>query len=332
MGQCRSRQADIRKSSGEIVKRRDEIAVARYRLLQRQHEVQKRYRRKFECFSCHKKGHFAWQGPNKKKKKNNSTKKSGEKNDQLDDCAFVITDRKDSRHLIERFKKMNVSDVWFLDSGASRHISFKRDWFTDFSGTSGEYVMLGDDGACEVHSSGTVKIRKFANNEWLSSTIENVRYVPELHKNLFSVGLCIARGFKVTFLGNRIVILRRRKVVAEGVKQANAIYRMFFTVPPIYEVCTTEIDVSELSANLKLWHDRFGHAGKNSLKRMISDGFVNGIKMTNMDDFFCEPCLFDLPFQKSVERKQWHVVECFHSDVCEPMSMESLGGARYFVR
>ena len=91
-----------------------------------------------ECFNCRKKGHFAWQCPNKKKKKNDFTKKNDERNEKSDECAFMITDREESRHLIEIFDKMDVSDVWLLDSGASRHVFFKREWFTDFSVTSGE--------------------------------------------------------------------------------------------------------------------------------------------------------------------------------------------------
>lgn len=119
---------------------------------------QKKEKKNFECFSCHKKGHFAWQCSNKIKKKNDSTKKNNEKNDKLDDCAFIITDREEFRHLIDRFEKLDISDVWLLDSGASRHISFKREWFTNFSVTSGEYVMLGDNGECEVRGIGSVKI------------------------------------------------------------------------------------------------------------------------------------------------------------------------------
>ena len=113
---------------------------------------------------------------------------------------------------------MDVGDVWLLDSGASRHISFKREWFTDFSVTSGEYVMLGDNRECEVRGVGTVKIRKFVNNEWTSSTIEYVLYVPKLRKNLFSVGMCVARGFDVTFSENRVMISRRGEIVARALR------------------------------------------------------------------------------------------------------------------
>lgn len=85
--------------------------------------------------------------------------------------------------------------------------------------------------------------------------------------------------------------------------------------------------MSESSADLKLWHERFGHAGSSNLKKMFTSGFVNGVKVTDEKEFFCEPCQFGkvhrLPFQKSVQRK--------HSDVCGPMQTESSGGARYFV-
>ena len=168
--------------------------------------------------------------------------------------------------------------------------------------------MLGENGECEVRGVVSVKIRKFVNNEWTSSTIENVLYVPKLRKNLFSVKMCAARGFDVTFSENRVVISRRGEIIAEGAKQANAIYRMFFAVLPVHGDCATEINVSESLADLKLWHERFSHAGKNTLKKISASGFVNGVKVTDAKEIFCEPCQFGkahrLPFQKCVQRKR----------------------------
>lgn len=97
----------------------------------------------------------------------------------------------------------------------------------------------------------TIKIRKFVNDEWIFSTIDNVLYVPKLQKNLFSVGVCAARGYYVTFSKGRVVISKHGKIVAECAKQAIDIYQMFFVMPPVRGDCTTEINVSESLADLR---------------------------------------------------------------------------------
>ncbi|KYN14489.1 Copia protein [Trachymyrmex cornetzi] len=38
-----------------------------------------------------------------------------------------------------------TADVWLLDSGASRHLCCRREWFTDFSSCNDERVYLGDN-------------------------------------------------------------------------------------------------------------------------------------------------------------------------------------------
>ncbi|GLV46681.1 hypothetical protein CBL_21320, partial [Carabus blaptoides fortunei] len=40
-----------------------------------------------------------------------------------------------------------------------------------------------------------------------------------------------------------------------------------------------------------LWHDRPGHVGFDTLKKMSDDGSIPYPKLTNSDNFFSEPCL-----------------------------------------
>ena len=167
-----------------------------------------------ECFFCHKKGHFAWQCPVKKRK-------GQKKKDSSENCAFMVTSARNSdaaENNAERFGKMKDADVWLLDSGASRHISFRREWFKSFSPCAGEEVVLGDNCSCEVRETGVVEIRKLVDKEWSSSVIENVLFVPTFRKNLFSVGASVKRGLEVNFSENRVLILKQGKVVAEGAK------------------------------------------------------------------------------------------------------------------
>lgn len=70
----------------------------------------------------------------------------------------------------------------------------RREWFSEFRAiTSGNTVSLGNEGGCEVKGEGTIIVSRLANGEWRESRKENVLYVPNLKKNLFSVGVCAAR-------------------------------------------------------------------------------------------------------------------------------------------
>lgn len=59
---------------------------------------------------------------------------------------------------------VNTQDVWFTDSGASRHITYRREWFEKFLPT-GDTISLGDDGVCDVAGVGTVLIEKLADGK-----------------------------------------------------------------------------------------------------------------------------------------------------------------------
>ena len=108
-----------------------------------------------------------------------------------------MVDKKDFQFLDER-----ADDIWFLDSGASRHITFRRDWYTHFESCSGEQVVLGDDGLCEVMGPGIIRVRRFVDGQWRDGQVEDVLYVPNIRKNLMSVGVLTSRGFKAVFSQN----------------------------------------------------------------------------------------------------------------------------------
>lgn len=47
----------------------------------------------------------------------------------------------------------NMSDLnsaWYLDSGASKHMTFDRECFQNFAESGNEYVSLGDGAPCEI--------------------------------------------------------------------------------------------------------------------------------------------------------------------------------------
>lgn len=182
-----------------------------------------------------------------------------------------------------------------------------------------------------MRGTGTVVIKKLVNNKWCDAQIKNVLYVPDIRRNLFSVGVCTTNGYEVTFRKNRVILKSDNKLAAEGIKQDNELYQMYFVV----ESVNANKEVNAVTVDFRALHERLGHVNKKTLTDMIEKGLISKIKGDKKVDFFCEACQFGKAHRLPIERKEDKIVrqpgELIHSDVGGPMSVESLGGCRFYV-
>lgn len=109
----------------------------------------------------------------------------------IDEKSDCLTDNETVRRILG----VDKEDAWLTDSGASRHISYRREWFSNLRPSNGGMVIFGNDGECKVEGVGTIHIEKFVHGQWSEGRIENVLYVPKIRKNLFSMGACTEGGF-----------------------------------------------------------------------------------------------------------------------------------------
>lgn len=292
-------------------------------------EEREKITKKVKCYKCHEKGHFARDCKNKRKEQKDNL------NDNSQNCAFVADageNLKPPDEIVKRTLNIDQAEIWITDSGASRHITHRREWFQDYRLTKNrDVISLGDNKECEIVGEGTILIKKYVNGEWQTSRIENVLHVPKIKKNLFSVGVCTSKGFDVIFKGDWVKMRLNNMDVALGVKQHNEIYRMLFKVVTKHEV----IEANASTACLQVWHERLGHVNTRKMKELIKNELVNGINVKDVKDFFCDACQLGkshrLAFQKSSNRGLTMPGEVIHTDVCGPMTIESPGGARYML-
>lgn len=172
-------------------------------------------------------------------------------------------------------------------------------------------------------------VNRLIDGKWMESRIENVLHVPGLKKNLLSVGQCTSRGYDFKFKSKYVELTAREEIIAIGVKQLNGIYRMFLEV---IKPDRNEINLTVTS--VKVWHERLAHLNVLAIKELTSANLIQRIKIEEKGDFFCEPCQLGkslkLPFKNKVKRLS-APGEFIHSDVCGPMPVESVNGARYYV-
>lgn len=140
------------------------------------------------------------------------------------------------------------------------------------------------------------------------------------------------KGNKVIFHKNYVNVVKENgksggSVCMKAVRQ-DGIYLVKETSSKNY-AHLTRIHINDLMK----WHHRLGHLNFNDLKKMKNkvidlNGKMNGPNLT------CEICykstIHQLPCSTSTIREK-EILGLVHSDICEPMHVPSLGGAKYFA-
>lgn len=221
--------------------------------------------------------------------------------------------------------------MWVMDSGASQHMTYKKEFFSAFEDIKHEnrIIKLGDNRQLKVQGKGTVNIQKKNNGVWQDALITNVLYVPDLRKNLFSEGAIASKGMKIVKEKNNAYVYNEDdELMAHAVRSTNNLYYLQFRV-----ITNCEANVASDSDKLKLWHTRMGHISVKTIKRMISEGQINDINLKNTNDFFCEACQYGKSSRLKFGNVKREVApgEVIYSDLCGPMSVPTINGSNYFI-
>ena len=125
---------------------------------------------------------------------NNGNNQSSHEN-SANFISFIVSGKcKDNVGVLEASNEENClrvadeEDFWMLDSGASRHISCRREWFQEFIPCRDEFVHLGDDTKVNIEGRGKILMKRLVENEWLDGVINDILYVASLKKNLLPAG------------------------------------------------------------------------------------------------------------------------------------------------
>eukprot|EP00253_Pinus_taeda_P025351 PITA_25351 len=143
---------------------------------------------KVRCFNCHEVDHYATNCPLKKSKKGSSKGSEGEALASQFELDFTLT---------ACMVSSMVGCVWYLDSGASFHMTGDKTLISILEEKDLKMCIdMGDDGKYCVSSEGAVV---FQREHEAPLTLINVKYVPGLKKNLVSVTMLENKGYDVVF-------------------------------------------------------------------------------------------------------------------------------------
>ncbi|KAK4400677.1 Retrovirus-related Pol polyprotein from transposon TNT 1-94 [Sesamum angolense] len=169
-------------------------------------------------------------------------------------------------------------DAWILDSGCSYHITPNREWFSSYrSGNSGS-VYLGDDRCCNIVGVGDVRIKMY---DGTVRTLSDVRHIPDLKKNLISLGTLHKNGFipKADEDRETIRIVKGALTMMKGKITAGNIYKLLGNT-----VVGGVHSVDSCDDNTKLWHMRLVFAKFKLWKAEVENQTGRKIKYLRSDN------------------------------------------------
>lgn len=267
----------------------------------------KKSKEKGICFHCNESGHWKRDCPKRK-----SSNEKGESQ------AFSC----------ELFRSISDKDAWFLDSGASDHMSNKFEWFGKYEKfTSPKMIRIGNGELIPAYGIGDIDIVAYDSKQWMPKHLSGVLYVPAIHLNLFSMCRTLEKGFTLTSDDTKCEFKSNGNVVAVGERQSR-LYKMLFKVVSSEDGASAYTAVKKES--LRKWHERLCHQNVAHVKQFLRNNNIEYID----EQFVCEACIYGKHHRSSFSNREEKSSECgqiIHADVAGPIEPASIGGSRYFV-
>jgi transposase InsO family protein len=137
----------------------------------------------------------------------------------------------------------------------------------------------------------------------------------------------------VNFSNHKCYIVDRetKKIVALGVED-HGLFRLV-DIGQVKEHALAAKSASDIST---LWHQRYGHLNLTYLSQLAREKLVDGLPdIPQKIQGVCGACQAGkqhrTPFDEGQAWRAQRVLQLVHADICGPMNMTSITGARYFL-
>ena len=254
------------------------------------------------CVYCRKTGHIKKNcfKLNRRDTQNNnnptSTSNSNRERQNFDsqDVAFMATAEN------EKLTK----DTWICDSGACGHYcNFKEGMFNvkDIS----EDITIGNGKSMTATKVGSLSCKVIqVDGSSLDVTLHEVKFVPELWVNLFSINKALKNGFKISNKGLSISLSKGSATVTFDrlIRTTNgsvSAIKMSINTPPV-AYSATKSSITSKGIKINTFHEMLGHCGLDRLQKTAS---IHDLKLTG-NFKVCEDCAVAKARQKNLN-KDW---------------------------
>jgi hypothetical protein len=220
-----------------------------------------------------------------------------------------------------------VEVPWYLDTGASNHMTGNRAVFSKLDESVKGTVRFGDNSVVEITGRGTVLITV---GGYEHRALTDVYHIPRLKTSIVSLGQLDENGCPSSIRSGFMSLWdRNNRLLARVPRSPNRLYKI--TMQVTQPVCLS----ARSSDEAWRWHERLGHQSFGALQRMSCTGMVRGLPAVAHADQLCEACLAGKqrrsPFPQITKFRATTSLELVHADLCGPISPPTPGGGRYFL-
>ncbi|GJW63596.1 zinc finger, CCHC-type containing protein [Tanacetum coccineum] len=287
-----------------------------------------------KCFECQEYGHYASECTNMKKPEQevHLTREIVEqtlllcvKGEDIPSMVMLNEDKVFPR--LHESRNSSNRDMWYLDNGASNHMTGERNMFAELNESVTGRVWFGDGSAVEIKGKGTL-LFQCKNGDQLM--VSDVYFIPALTSNILSLGQLTEAGYDVWLHNDYLKVYNeQRTLVLKVQRSANRLYKIALKIAKPACLAASVVD------DAWTWHARLGHANFYTLEFMGKKRMVTGMPCVSHPKQLCSGCVVAKQTRKSFPNEaQWRAskpLELLHADLCGPITPQSTGGNRYFL-
>lgn len=219
--------------------------------------------------------------------------------------------------LFGAFAVNEKSEPWYIDSGATTHMTHDVNAINDLKPAERKQVTAADGKDMSIIGMGDIKKQLIDGS---AMTLQNVHVVPNICANLLSFSRMVLKGYTATFdkTGCRITN-------AQGSTIATGRLENGMFILNVKSERTNAFAVNKKHDDIAMWHKRLGHISFYNM-RFLNLKIPTGLK--------CKVCIKGkqsrLPFTDTGNRAT-KKLELIHSDVGGPISVKSMSGCKYYI-
>ena len=158
------------------------------------------------------------------------------------------------------------TDIWYLDNGASNHMSGNRSFFYEFDNSITGQVRFGDDSRIDIMGKGSFR---FIIKKGEKKVLRNVYYIPALRSNIISLGQATEFGCEVRMKDDKLLLFDRDgQMLVKSTRAKNRLYKVNLQVDLIQCLQVKEYGDSTT------WHARLGHISRETMRVMVHKELV----------------------------------------------------------
>uniref|UniRef100_A0A2N9G4M2 CCHC-type domain-containing protein n=1 Tax=Fagus sylvatica TaxID=28930 RepID=A0A2N9G4M2_FAGSY len=263
-----------------------------------------------KCFKCQKKGHMKRDCPEwNKGKEESSTSVNVVADSESDGDMLSVSSSTDG-----------LNNSWLLDSACSFHVTPHRNWFDTYRSINCGSVRMGNDATCTIIGMGTIKIKM---SDGVVRTLEEVRHIPDMRKNLISLGTLDSKGYSYKSENGIMKVSKGAMIVMTGQKISSNVYKLLGNtiLGGVAAVAESEDD------DTLLWHMRLGHMSERDIWGPVRTPSKGGAQyfMSFIDDYSRKAWVYFLKnkseafakfkiWKAEVENQTGRKIKCLRTD------------------